>query len=213
MLSLMVPLSNRILLARKTAGLLQQDLAEASNLSQGKISRIESGKTRPNSEDLLNIAMACGTTVASLCGEAVREDGASYNEKSPCASIPVTGGIDARRTGDAHINETDSICSVILFSETERGLLVKGDSMRPVIEDGQIVIYDTKKSPQDGDLCVAKIPRGKNKGMYFRRYQELDRRSALLVAINRDGKSMHVRKNEVELFLVTGAKYTRQNRK
>ena len=213
MLLIMATLANRIILARKTAGLLQQDLARETNLSQGKISRIESGKTRPNSEDLLNIAMACGTTVASLCGEAVSEDGVSYNEKSPGLSIPVTGGIDARKSGDASISETDSICSVILFSATERGLLVKGDSMRPVVEDGQIVIYDTEKRPQDGDLCVAKIPRGKNKGMYFRRYQELDKRSALLVAINRDGKSMLVRKSEVELFLVTGAKYTRQNRK
>ena len=87
----MKTLATRIREARKTIGLLQQDLANATGLSQGQISRIESGKSYPNSEDLRKIAVACSTTMAQLCGEVVREAPASYG--SGASSIRITGEV------------------------------------------------------------------------------------------------------------------------
>ncbi|GAG49595.1 unnamed protein product, partial [marine sediment metagenome] len=82
MLVCMKTLAKRIREARKSMGLLQQDLAAAAGLSQGQISRIESGKSYPNSEDLRKIARACNTTVAQLCGEVVYEAPVCYGAGS-----------------------------------------------------------------------------------------------------------------------------------
>ena len=98
---------------------------------------------------------------------------------------------------------------MVLFSQSERGLVVRGDSMSPVVEDGQTVIYDTAARPRDGDLCVVRIKKGKDRGTYFRRYQEVDARTVVLVSVARHARPIIVGKADAEFWLVTGAKYTR----
>ncbi len=203
----MKTLAKRIREARKSVGLLQQDLAAAAGLSQGQISRIESGKSYPNSEDLRKIAIACNTTVAQLCGEVVCEAPVCYGAGS--SAIRITGEVEAGEKGNVKINKATKHGAVVLFAQTERGLVMKGDSMSPVVEDGQTVIYDTAARPRDGDLCVVRIKRGKNRGTYFRRYQELDSKNVVLVSVARHAKPMVVKKADAEFWLVTGAKYTR----
>ena len=59
---------NNLKAARKKLALTQKELAELSNLSQGNISDMESGKRLPDLQNACNLAMALGVSLDWLCG-------------------------------------------------------------------------------------------------------------------------------------------------
>lgn len=62
------------MLARKSIGITQKDLAGKLGFKQANISRIESGEQQPTAEQLFAIAQALNTTVGALVGETVGLD-------------------------------------------------------------------------------------------------------------------------------------------
>lgn len=67
-------LGKNIMLARKSLGLKQRDLADKLGINHANISRIESGEQQPTAEQLISIAQALNTTVGVLVGETVGLD-------------------------------------------------------------------------------------------------------------------------------------------
>ena len=79
--------AQRIIYARKQAGISQRDLAEFTGLSQPTLHRIEAGSREVSSIELSLIADACGVLVADLLGtnrieEQVRCAGRTNDEGS-----------------------------------------------------------------------------------------------------------------------------------
>jgi transcriptional regulator with XRE-family HTH domain len=68
--------------ARRRAGLDQEQLAERSGVPQGTISRIERGQT-PNSGHALRLARALGSTVEELFGHIVDADAVVDPDAAP----------------------------------------------------------------------------------------------------------------------------------
>lgn len=206
MLSLMKTLAGKIRDARKSAGLLQGDLACTTGISQSQISRIEAGKSRPHGDDLQRIARACGTTVAELYGEVVRESAAPYKTESGGLSVPVVGEVNTARP---HIPvKSKALGNTDLFSVSERALVVRGDALKPFAGDGDKIIVDTAKPPQDGGICLARIKRGGDRGTFIKRFVDNDRDTAfLLPPVGQGEKPVIVKKADADFFRVVGVRY------
>lgn len=78
-------MSNNLRVARKAAGLEQEELASRSGISQGTISRIERGSPAPSVETALALARALGLTV---------EDLFAASEAAPDGPVVVREGFD-----------------------------------------------------------------------------------------------------------------------
>ena len=152
------------------------------------------------------IAQTLKVPVAALFGEVVAEDGAPYGRVREVA-LPIVGSVNAMEIDNNIIYEEEPSGEMVKFRSTECALVVHGNSMSPIVEDGQVVMFDRDTPPKDGDLCVAKIRKGKHKGVYFKRYQDIGKGMVVLNSVGRTGKPIAVRKTDAEFYLVTGAKY------
>lgn len=54
-------MARAVILARKAAGLTQEQLAKRMNTTQSAIARLEGGRTRPSTTTLMRFAQATGT--------------------------------------------------------------------------------------------------------------------------------------------------------
>lgn len=142
-------MGERIRQRREQLGWTQAELASAAETNQPTVDRIERGETR-HSKHLNKILLALG-----------------LEERAP-SRIPVVGyigggqlvlAIDDHSKGDG-IDEIDAPPGV----ENGIGLIVRGDSMAPKYEDGDIVVID--KTVLDitsliGRTCYVKLADGR----------------------------------------------------
>ena len=168
-------IGEKIAALRVAAGMSQADLARKSELSQGTIGKLESGISSGSSH-LHRIARALGTTAEYLTGE--------IDDPSEGASPPVPVQVVAGELGLVPVKEVDLALGLgggfiddgavlettryfpaswlreltrtpaehLVFART------KGDSMKPTLSDGDIVIIDlTQKRirEQDGVYAIA----------------------------------------------------------
>jgi repressor LexA len=138
----------------------QKDLAEAINVKPQVISDWKSGKTKSYTKYIDQIASFFGVSVDYLLGkspvrhntmEILRTDSSSY------VPIPVVGSVAAGYTALA---ETDIIgyelvdTSVLTDGYEYAWLKVKGDSMAPLILEGDLVLIRLQEEVDSGDLAV-----------------------------------------------------------
>lgn len=138
----------------------QKDLAEAINVKPQVISDWKSGKTKSYTKYIDQIASFFGVSVDYLLGkspvrhntmEILRTDSSSY------VPVPVVGSVAAGYTALA---ETDIIgyelvdTSVLTDGYEYAWLKVKGDSMSPLILEGDLVLIRLQEEVDSGDLAV-----------------------------------------------------------
>lgn len=138
----------------------QKDLAEAINVKPQVISDWKSGKTKSYTKYIDQIASFFGVSVDYLLGkspvrhntmEILRTDSSSY------VPVPVVGSVAAGYTALA---ETDIIgyelvdTSVLTDGYEYAWLKVKGDSMAPLILEGDLVLIRLQEEVDSGDLAV-----------------------------------------------------------
>ena len=138
----------------------QKDLAEAINVKPQVISDWKSGKTKSYTKYIDQIASFLGVSVDYLLGkspvrhntmEILRTDSSSY------VPIPIVGNVAAGYTALA---ETDIIgyelvdTSVMTDGYEYAWLKVKGDSMSPLILEGDLVLVRLQDEVDSGDLAV-----------------------------------------------------------
>ena len=138
----------------------QKDLAEAINVKPQVISDWKSGKTKSYTKYIDQIASFFGVSVDYLLGkspvrhntmEILRTDSSSY------VPVPVVGSVAAGYTALA---ETDIIgyelvdSSLLTDGYEYAWLKVKGDSMTPLILEGDLVLIRLQEEVDSGDLAV-----------------------------------------------------------
>lgn len=157
-------LAERIKQKRLELGLTQTELAELAGTTQQGIVSVESGRTK-RPRYLLELARAL------QCDPDYLLHGSSSNVTfvkpyTPGKKYPVLSKIQAGSWGEAI--EAYTLKDIDLWLESDAHiegngfwLLVEGDSMTaptgPSIPEGTYVLFDTGRSPHNGNLVIAKL--------------------------------------------------------
>ena len=170
-------LGQRIVRAREHANAKQRDVAQFFGISSQAISQWESGRTRPDSQRLANLARLLGVRLDWL----LDETGPVAFERPPTLTavrhttrVPV---IDRVKAGDwtgieppSVVGSSDEFLVTDLeVSSSTFALVVMGRSMAPEFQPGDKVIIDPKIQPRPGDYVVAK--RDEDRQAIFREFQ------------------------------------------
>lgn len=149
---------------RKSRKLTQADLAKLLNVAQSTVGNWESGTREPDVEMIRRIADAIGIPVERFFSEA--KD--STPEHSNTVQLAQTGVrmiplYESAAAGfGAYANSTAVGCVPCYIeseweAENSIAVKIKGDSMYPKIEDGDIVIICKDMGYEDGKIVVARI--------------------------------------------------------
>lgn len=149
-------LGERIKNIRKELGMSVDDLAEKLGKNRSTIYRYENGDIESLPIDILEpIAKALHTTPAHLM-EWDKED---QKPKKIGVKIPVLGDVAAGIPISAveNVIGTEEITRDMAMTGEYFGLRIKGDSMAPRIQDGDVVIVRVQPDANSGDVVIVKV--------------------------------------------------------
>lgn len=139
--------AERLKLLRKQKGLTQIEFAKRFNIATGTIAMWETGKRTPDFSMLTEIADFFGVTIDYLLGNA---------EPKKAKKIPVLGYVRAGIPIDAveEILDYEEIPKSMADQGEYFGLQIKGDSMEPRMQEGDVVIVRKQPDVESGDIAV-----------------------------------------------------------
>lgn len=146
---------------RCAKGLTQEQLARDINVSKGAVAMWETGKRTPDTDMLKTISQYFRVTVDELIG----------NEREPVEPSNITEILPSDKIYKIPVFETvsagfgayasDEIMEYIPLvidnpydAEETIGIRVRGDSMYPKIEDGDIIVVRKQESVDSGSVAV-----------------------------------------------------------
>jgi len=152
-----MPIGETIRELRRLRNITQTELAAAAGVSQGQLSRLESGETiNPSQQTLLGIAEALHVTLTDLIGRpAVGTPDMPGRIPVPIVQVPAHAGEDWTWEPTGQSITTDE--------RTSRGrqlqaIAIQGDCMTPNVEHGDVVVFDSwSRHPKDGDMVVVTL--------------------------------------------------------
>ena len=139
----------RIKKIRKDKGITAKELSEFVNVSESTMSLYENGKHEPSFNTLLKIAEYLEVSVDELFG--LPRIGAKKGVK-----IPVLGSVAAGIPIEAitDIEDYEEITEEMANTGEYVALRIKGDSMSPKIENGDIVIIRVQNTIENGEIAI-----------------------------------------------------------
>ena len=204
---------------RKKNGLSQAKLAELAGVSMMTVQRWEQGKRSPRAEDLSRLASALNTTVAYLSGETDNPGRASAAAEQelpesnvrpipgPFVMVPVLGPESVLCCGPgSEISDISEVEDEVQYYEpVQKSWLtgtkgekpyyithVDGDSMEPLIQDGERLLVNPNQEPMNGDVVVATWrDRSMVKGVAFERNGDVR-----LVSMNKQYPEIVIKKED-----------------
>jgi repressor LexA len=199
-------LARRIREARLSKGMDQAKLAAKIDIATRTVQRWESGEQVPDSNYLMRIARATGVTAHwLLTGEG--EMFARANVESKIVPLPtnrykrvelVTVPLLSSVPGGApnlffHPDYVEKYITVDNVNDANAfALVVKGNSMAPRIEDGDVIVVSPKQEAKSGDICVVRV----NDEDTVKRVK-IEADFVQLIPLNPDYEPMVVRKKDV----------------
>ena len=141
---------DRLILLRKEAHLTQEELASKLGFSRTAISAWEIGRNEPSYEDTIKVANFFNVSVDYLLG----------GETSNKRLLPVLGTVKAGYNYLAEENIIDYIEPSMTISDPANyfGLVVKGDSMAPLFDEGDyLIVHKTDGEFNTGDIGIVLI--------------------------------------------------------
>ena len=150
--------SDNLKSVREKSGISQAALAKVLNVSQGTIGNWETGKRTPDAEMLKTISKYFRITVDELIGN--DREISNIRDVIPqdkVHMIPVYATVSAGFGAYAEDNIIDHLPMIIdnQYDVADTiGIRVKGDSMYPKIEDGDIIIVRKQESVDSGSVAV-----------------------------------------------------------
>ncbi|CDC08610.1 putative repressor LexA [Clostridium sp. CAG:413] len=150
---------NNLRAIRKNRNYSMKNLGELIGMSESTISQYETGKRQPDPSTLIKLAEVLNTTVDCLLG--------LDSNLSPI-NAPLTAGakikVFGRVPAGIPVEAIEDIIDEIEISEKMANddheylaLLVTGESMLPIYQDGDIVIIRKKETANTGDDVVAYV--------------------------------------------------------
>ena len=139
---------------REAKGWTMKDLATRIGVSEGTISRWESGDIANMRRDKVQaLAKALDVSPAVIMGWDEKE------EKKENRIIPVLGRVAAGIPIEAieDIVGEEEVSKKLGDIQNLFGLKIKGDSMTPMIFDGDIVIVRKQSEAESGDIVIATL--------------------------------------------------------
>ena len=140
---------------RKSKGLSQSELAKILDISTSSVGMYESGKRQPNFETEEKIAKFFGVGLDTLRGNQI---GGTAN-KANGIMVPLLDEVKEGLPSDTIQNILDYVLiTEELASDGEYfALNIKGDSMEPLINEGDTVIVRRQDDADTGDIVIACI--------------------------------------------------------
>ena len=131
----------------------QKDFAATIHTQPNTLSQWVNGKRQPDPETWIKLSKALGVPVDYLIGNSPSP------QKEKGAKIPVYGNVAAGIPIEAitDIEDYEEIPEHWLNSGEFIALRIKGDSMEPRIENGDVVIVRLQSAAETGDTVIALI--------------------------------------------------------
>lgn len=147
---------------RLERGLTMKDIANKVGVSEATVSRWESGDIENMKRDkIVKLAEALGISPAVIMGWEMNTRSLEPVDVPEMVPIPILGCIHAGEPATAAECIEDEPAYIpsdwINKGEIYRGLRVKGDSMTPKIQPGDVVIFRVSNSAETGDIVVARV--------------------------------------------------------
>ena len=142
---------------RVELGLTMKDVAKAVGVSEGTVSRWESGNISNMRRDrLFALSRVLHLSVDDLMGW--KEETSAFT-RSSAVRIPVLGRVVAGIPLEAveEILDWEEIPQAMADSGSYFALQVKGDSMEPKISDGDVVIVRQQEDVESGEVAIVLV--------------------------------------------------------
>lgn len=184
---------NNIKELRKRARMSQLELAELCGVHQTAVSQWEQGRTNPDTDMLVALTQIFHTSISTILGLDLPDDP---------AMIPVKGFVQA---GTMTFIEDEDVCEFAAISpELARrgdycGLRVRGSSMYPMFQDGDIVIVRLQNTAEDNDIVVA-LEGGESATL---KRLKIQKNGILLMAENPEYESLFYTAEQVQKLPIT----------
>ena len=143
-------LKQRLISARKGAGLTQADVAEALGIKRQTYSAYERGVSIPDANTVMTLSRLFGVSA----GELVAGEASTNTIKVPvCGNVAAGIPIDAIEDVEEYVDVDASLARGAILI----GLKVKGRSMEPRFSSGDTVIVRCQNSVDNGDIAIVLV--------------------------------------------------------
>lgn len=154
-------LGNCIKQLRKQNKITQNDLAMVMGVTQQAVGKWETGRSLPDSETLLRLAQYFGVSADVLLGtEQIEPVQPPVYNPAMQVQVPIVGTVRAGYGALAFEEDYGTEPANVRDPENYFYLLVKGDSMEPRIQDGDLALVRRQPALDDGDLGVVVFGEG-----------------------------------------------------
>ncbi|HEY6192801.1 MAG TPA: XRE family transcriptional regulator [Bacteroidota bacterium] len=203
-------LGERVRTARENKELDQQTLAVRIDVATRTLQRWEKGEQVPDSNYLMRLAKQTGVRPEWLLtgeGELYPPVNSPANiiplvhdksfRKVTLVEIPVLSSVPAGKAAALfHTEQAERYVTVDNIKDRSAfALVVKGNSMSPRIEDGDIVVVSPQQEVHTGDICVVRV----NDEDVLKKVK-IDEQYVHLIPLNTSFEPMTVRKRDVMLI-------------
>jgi repressor LexA len=201
---------HRIREARENKEMDQGTLAKKTDVALRTLQRWEKGDQVPDSNYLLKLAKSIGVRPEWLLtgeGEMYQSQFPSTNiipfhkdrlvDNVTLVDIPLLSSVPAGKTNAMfYPDHVDRFVTVDNLKDRNAfALIVKGNSMSPKIEDGDIVVISPQQEVRSGDICVIRV----NDEDVLKKIK-IDDHYVHLIPLNTDFEPLSVRKRDISFM-------------
>lgn len=158
-------LQTRLKQLRTERQLTQSALARTLHVTQQAVAKWESGKSMPDHGMLLQLSKLYGVSVDYLLGQPAAQGEARFGP----VLVPVIGSVQAGYDALAFEEYRGMEPAALRSPEGYFYLVVRGDSMEPLIHDGDLALIRRQPTLEDGEVGVMVYRDGEGTLKRFRR--------------------------------------------
>ncbi len=200
-------IGDRIRKGRENKEIDQSSLAEKVGIATRTLQRWEKGEQVPGGDFLMQIARWTGVRPDWLltgggdmylrtdrADSIIRFKGDSRFRKVNLVEIPLLSSVPAGKTAAIfHPEQVERYVTVDNLNDSGAfALVVKGASMSPKIEDGDVVVVSPQREARSGDICVVRVNEEDVLKMV-----KLDEDHVHLIPLNTEFDPLTVRKRDI----------------
>lgn len=194
-------LDSRLKALRREKGVSQKELAAAMGVTQQAVGKWETGRSAPAHDIVRRLAEYFSTTTDDLLGHAGAESaGVGAFRTRMEYSIPIIGTVRAGWGSLAFEEDYGSDYANVKDPENYFFLLVKGDSMSPRIQDGDLALIRRQSTLENGEVGVVIV--GEEEGTLKKFIKNND--AVVLQPFNPDYQPMVVEREQLAQLCVVG---------